>query len=238
MIAQAHASYQIQRAFVPLMAPGDAVPDAALSDQFGKPLSLRGVKPSIVSFAYTRCPDPRTCALVTAKFSHMQRTLAGTGIRLIEVTLDPNVDRPAVLERYATAVGARPGRWEFATGEPAGVVALSERFGVLRERGPSGNLEHTDVVAIVSGTGILRDLIDGTTWSPDDVAAEARREAGLGSNPVSRLALALFASASALCGGRGGGIPLIGALATFVLLAAFLSILAVRSVAADLFDWS
>jgi cytochrome oxidase Cu insertion factor (SCO1/SenC/PrrC family) len=74
---------------------------------------------SIVSFIYTRCPDPRMCPLVTAKFARMAKLLDGTPVHLVEITLDPGYDTPAVLRAYARAAGADGDRWTFATGQSA-----------------------------------------------------------------------------------------------------------------------
>jgi cytochrome oxidase Cu insertion factor (SCO1/SenC/PrrC family) len=228
LIAQVPALSRAQQTYTPTMAAGDVVPDLVLVDQAGKRVSLRdGRMPSIVSFAETDCPD-RACALVTAKFGRLQRTLRGTGIRLVEVTLDPSFDRPVVLQRYAAAAGARIDDWKFATGNPADVVALAERFGILRESRTGDGVAHSDAVAIVSGSGVLEDRIDGNDWSPNDVAALARRDAGLASNPFAQVMLGALARASAICGGRGGGIPLIGALAIFATSVVVFSLLAVR----------
>lgn len=206
-----------QHAFVPSMSEGDVVPDVSLIDQDGKPLSFRRTGgPTIMSFIYTRCADARMCPLVTAKFGRLQTLLRGTGIRLLELTLDPAYDRPAILRRYADAVGANRTSWIFGTGRPADVLALAERFGILRERVLPGTLAHTEAVAIVSGGGTVERLIAGNSWSPEDVAAAARDVAALPSNPVRRFALALFAGVSAACGLQGvGGIPLLGGAAIF-----------------------
>ena len=216
------------RAFVPVENVGDAVPDVSLVDERGRRLSLRGDRETIVSFAYTRCPDPAMCSLVTAKFARLQSALRDTRIRLVEISLDPAHDRPPVLRAYAAAVGARPAIWSFATGNPQEVVALAERFGVEFDRSHAGAVRHTELVAIVSPEGTIVDRIDGARWAPDDVAAQARADAGLRSNPLRRAALGLFASASAACGGRGGGFTVIAALALFAALAAAFALVTLR----------
>lgn len=230
------------RVFVPVAAVGTVIPDERLLDVAGRPLSLReSGRTTIVSFAYTRCPDERMCALVTAKFARLQQMLSGTPIRLVEVTLDPVHDTPAVLARYATAFGARKGRWDFATGASSDVTALSERLGIAIEpanRETPREIRHTEAVAIISDDGVVRDLIDGNTWSVDAVAAQARADARLTANPLARLALRLFEGASAACGGRGGGVPLIGAIAIFAALTLVFGIFALRIFAVSFFDWS
>ena len=73
----------------------------------------------ILSFIYTRCPDPTMCPLVTLKFGRMVPLLAGTPIGLLEVTLDPAYDTPPVLRRYArrSAPTASAGRLRPASRE-------------------------------------------------------------------------------------------------------------------------
>jgi cytochrome oxidase Cu insertion factor (SCO1/SenC/PrrC family) len=206
--------------FVPPMHVGDTVPDAQLIDETGLPLSLRNAGgPTVVSFFFTRCPDPRVCSLVTAKFAQLERLLRDTHVRLVEVTLDPQYDRPRILRRYAAAAGAHAPNWRFATGRPADVFALSQRFGIVLDRARTGALAHSQALAIVSRDGVASVLLDGDDWSAQDVAAEARAQARLSSNPLRRFALSLFARVSAACGEHGlGAIPIPVALALFAAL--------------------
>jgi cytochrome oxidase Cu insertion factor (SCO1/SenC/PrrC family) len=219
-----------QPAFVPVMRVGDVVPNTPLKDQLGRPLFLRGGSaPSIVSFAYTRCGDRRVCSLVTVKFRQLQELLRGTGVRLVELTLDPAYDRPPILRRFAAAAGADPASWLFGTGRPVELSDLSKRFGITRIDEKRGLLGHTETLAIVSGSGVLLTLVGGDDWAPKDVAAEARRDAGLGSNPIDRMALALFAGVGAACGvGGAGGISLLGTLAVFGTIVVSLGFFALR----------
>ena len=232
MIPFAQAPVAVRtEAFVPVENVGDVIPDVPLVDQNGRRVSLRTrARPTIVSFAYTRCPDPGMCALVTSKFALLQRSLSGTGIRLVEISLDPAHDGPAVLHAYAAEVGARAERWSLATGNPNDVVALAERFGIVFDRTPSAAIRHTELVAIVASDGTLLDRVDGVRWRATDVAAQARADAGLASNPLQRMALRLFASASAsaACGGRGAGLSVLAAIALFVALTIAIAIAAVR----------
>lgn len=220
---------RIHAAFVPVEHIGDVIPDTRLVDQNGNALSLRdGALPTIVSFAYTRCPDPTLCSAVTSKFAVLARSLRGTDIRLVEISLDPAYDRPAVLHSYAAAAGAGSDRWSLATGDPKEVLALAQRLGIAFDRTRANALRHSELVAIVASDGTLIDRIDGATWSPGDVAAQTRADAGLSSNPLQRLALRLFASASAVCGGRGGGVTVLAAIALFIVLTTAIAVATMR----------
>jgi hypothetical protein len=62
-------------------------------------------------------------------------------------------------------------------------------------------LNVTDVLAIISPDGIIRQRISTVGWSPDDVIAGVLHEQGDESNPLRRLELASVASIVSLCGG-------------------------------------
>jgi hypothetical protein len=88
------------------LAVGDAVPQTPFVDEHGAPFtfaSLRGEE-VVAAFIYTRCPDE--CPLISAKFARMQSLLRGAKVHLVEVSLDPSFDTPAVLTRYAHTFGA------------------------------------------------------------------------------------------------------------------------------------
>ena len=100
-----------------------------------------------------------------------------------------------------------------------------------------GRLAHTETVAIVSGSGVLTTLIEGNDWSAADVAAQARADAALPSNPWQRMALQLFTSFGAACGGHGaGGLPQAGAFGIFAACVAAMGWMVVRLFASALRD--
>lgn len=223
---------QAPRPFVPVLHEGDAVPDAALIDQAGRRFSFGSTQGriTIVSFIYTRCRDARMCPLVSAKFARMQRSLGSAPIRLVEVTLDPAYDRPAVLARYGTAYGARAETWTFATGDLDVVDTLAERFGILIDRPLPGTVAHSEAAIVIDAHGVVAKIVDGAAWAPDDLLATAREVAGLDASPARRLGLWLGSSASALCGGSGfAGITVGAALALLAASAAAFGLIARRA---------
>jgi cytochrome oxidase Cu insertion factor (SCO1/SenC/PrrC family) len=169
-----------------------------LVDMNGAGVDLRhGI--TVIAFIYTRCPDPRMCPLVTAKFAQMARLLAGTPVRLLEITLDPGFDTPAVLRRYGQAAGADGVRWTLATGQPAAIDAFAERAGLYVDRPRPGLVLHSEAVLIASD-GILEQNIGGNDWTAPEVAAEASSIATLPANPLARFALRLFGGVVSVCG--------------------------------------
>ncbi|MBD5654994.1 MAG: hypothetical protein IAI50_07400, partial [Candidatus Eremiobacteraeota bacterium] len=148
-------------------------------------------------------------------------------------------DRPPVLRRYAERAGADGASWVLPTGTGPEIAARSERVGMLHtsERDSVGG--HSEAVAVVSKAGVLQSLIDGNEWSARDVAAVARRSAGLPSDGLRRLALQLFTRISAACGGTGAaGMPLFGALAIFAVTASAFGWLIYRLFHAAIFERS
>lgn len=204
--------------FVPVAREGDALAAPPLVDMSGAAYQpQRGVV--VLSFIYTRCADPRMCPAVGARFGRMSRLLAGTPIRLLEVTLDPAYDVPAVLRRYGGMFGVDGRRWTLATGEPAALAGFAERAGLVVERPRPGTLLHTEAV-LIARDGIVERIVPGNEWTADEIAAEARSVASLPADPVARFALRAFGGLAALCGGVARGItPAVSALLFVALLA-------------------
>lgn len=170
-----------------------------LVDMNGEPVDLQhGI--TVLSFIYTRCPDPRMCPLVTAKFARMSKLLDGTPVRLLEITLDPAYDTPAVLRAYGRAVGADGSRWTFATGQAASLAAFAERAGLYVDRPRPGLILHSEAV-LIARDGILEQNIGGNDWTAESVAAEARSIATLPGDPLARFALRLVGGVVEVCGG-------------------------------------
>lgn len=94
---------------------------------------LRG-RWSFIFFGYTNCPN--ACPATLAVLAHVQESLRAHGVappRIVFVSLDPQRDTPAVLERYAQAFGNDT---VGVTGEPAALQGLLTFFGVTFERKP------------------------------------------------------------------------------------------------------
>jgi protein SCO1 len=171
----------------PVAAParvkqGDAVPAFSLTAQDGRAFTaadLRG-RLTAITFVFTRCPMPEFCPLIVKRFQQVQRAVepdhALKDVQLISVTLDPAFDTPAVLDAYAKAVGAKPERWKFVTGDPAQVTRLTTAFSVHVE--PNGVLiDHTLATAIVDRDGRVVAIWRGNGWSVPEFVDGLRRAA-------------------------------------------------------------
>lgn len=165
-----------------LLNEGDIVPDGGLTDQSGaaRPLSsLRGHR-VVLTFMYTRCPLPDFCPLMDRNFATIQDTVRASSnladVRLVSVTLDPDFDTPAVLKKHASAVGADPGIWHFATGPRNDVLAFAKRFGIATEPGESdGIVVHNLRTAVIDPEGRLTRVHSGNMWTPADIVADLEK---------------------------------------------------------------
>lgn len=206
---------------VALLRVGDPVPSTAFVDQRGKQFSfsqLRG-RTTVVAFVYTRCRDMRECPLTSAKFHSLQEKLRDGPFHLVEVSIDPAYDRPAVLAAYARTFGADPERWSLVTGDPAGVLDFALQFDVIPFPDRRVGLIHQERTVVVDPAGKIVQMVDEASWSPEQIAAAARAAASLPSSPFQRLDLWLSSQAVAICGNGVAGFS--GTLDLAVVLAIF-----------------
>jgi protein SCO1/2 len=121
-------------------------PPFELIDQAGQPLSLSslGDRVLVVDFIYTSCPGP--CPIQTSLQVALQRKIPESlrdDVRFVSISLDPEVDRPEVLTRYANQHGADLANWSFLTGPTEQVADVVRRWGIGSVRKPDGTVDHT-----------------------------------------------------------------------------------------------
>jgi len=159
------------------VAVGDEIPDFTLTDQTGRRVRLSEMRgePVAVSFIYTRCPIATACPLTTAKFSKLDLMLVGEGMgKLLVITVEPERDTPAVLAAYGRKAGADPARWKFLTGTPKEVADVASRFGVLYYP-ESGQVIHSQAVAVVDPRGRLATIYYGESWEPEHLLRDMKK---------------------------------------------------------------
>ena len=176
-------------------------------DQRGKPLSLRDFRggPVVMAFVYTRCQDARECPLISSRFRELQQKFAGSSAHLVEVTLDPAYDTPAVLAQYGKTFGADPARWSLATGDPERVLDFAAQFDVTAFPDERVGLIHPERLVILDHYGAIRELIDEGAWTPNEIYAAVQNAERLASNPFERLELWLSSAAVSVCGNAVAG---------------------------------
>lgn len=137
-----------------------SVPALALTDQEGRAFARSALegRVTIANFIFTNCPT--ICPMLTQKAKGLQERTAGTGVRLVSFSVDPEVDTPAVLKAFGTRFGADFSRWSFVTGPKEAIeraVVDGFKVGLSRERRAAPATE-PDVWDIVHGEHFV--LID------------------------------------------------------------------------------
>jgi protein SCO1/2 len=147
------------------VAIGDVLPDFTLTAQDGRPVRLSGFQGQVVAvdFIYTRCPLPDVCPRLSANFARLQKRFGGS-IVLLSITLDPLHDTPAVLAEYAARWRADPRSWLFLSGSEDDVRKVAGHFGVVYWA-EEGAITHTSSTAIVDRRGHLRALLEGSSFT-------------------------------------------------------------------------
>ena len=166
-----------------VLEPGEAVADALLIDQGGKPLpmsSLRGHRVAL-TFVYTRCPLPDYCPLMEKYFVTVQQLVKHNpklaDVRLVTMTMDPEFDTPAILKPHALDLGADPAIWSFVTGEPTEVRRFAEQFGIHVERDETNRwqLIHNLRTAVIDPDGKIVKIESGNFWTPAELVADLNK---------------------------------------------------------------
>ena len=143
---------------VPQAIEGPA-PGVVLVDQAGQPLALRDLHGKVVllTFIYSACAE--VCALITAAMTVLQQRLAAEGrsdVFFLSVTIEPEVDTPAVLWTYAHRRSADLTSWAFLTGSPQAVEAVWQAFGLTVKRRARGGVDHSAWTFVIDRESIVR----------------------------------------------------------------------------------
>ena len=163
-----------ENARLPVVGPAM---EFALLDQEGAQLtlaSLRG-KVVVVTFIYATCTD--TCPVLTAKMVSLQGPLAadfGPRVRFVSITVDPEVDTPAVLRAYAKTHGANPAGWSFLTGTPSAIEGVVRSYGAFAKRTEQGSVYHLFLTSLIDRQGRLRVQYLGYRFKPDELLQDLR----------------------------------------------------------------
>jgi protein SCO1/2 len=151
---------------LPVIGPA---PEFRLVDQSGQRVSLADLRGKVlaVTFIYTSCKD--TCPILTAKMASLQGALGadfGPRVRFVSITVEPEIDTPAVLASYARAHSANPGGWSFLTGSSAEIRDVVRRYGALAKRNKAGDVDHLFLTSLIDAKGMLRVQYLGYRFGP------------------------------------------------------------------------
>jgi protein SCO1/2 len=156
-----------ESAIEPLVV-GDAVPDFALTDQRGEPVTLSKLAGKVVAatFAYLRCPNPSYCFRLASNFGQLQKRFAdrmGRDLVLITIVIDPEHDEKGALAEYAK-IWTTSRDWHFLTGPVDDIRRVAGRFGVEFWK-DEGLLVHSFGTVVVDRRGRLAATLEGNHFS-------------------------------------------------------------------------
>ena len=128
--------------------------DFTLTDQDGKPFELKSIKgkPTVVTFIFTRCPNPNMCPLQGVKMAALQKSLEKSGlsdkVNLLLITFDPDYDTPQRLRAWGQTNGVNYTNAKMLRPEPREFTDFRYEFG-FRAFVVEGKLDHkTDLFLI------------------------------------------------------------------------------------------
>ena len=156
------------------VAIGEAVPDLALVNQDGAPVTLQSLRGRVVvmSFIYTRCPLPDYCPRVMTNLASLRdrfRARLGTDLVLLAVTFDPQHDTPEALREYGARYGAAAPGWQLLTGSREDTTRAASLLGV--EFYPEeGMITHTLQTAVIARDGRLAARAEGREFTTRQLA--------------------------------------------------------------------
>ena len=154
--------------------------DFTLTGPGGKPFTLAGLRGQVVVlfFGYASCPDfcPRAMATVRAALATLEPAQRDR-VYTVFISVDPDRDTPASLERYVGHFGMRAAG---VTGSHEQLGELIKRYGADYEKDPSMDpasytVSHPTSLFVVGPDGRLRAIVSSAGDAAQDLAKTLRR---------------------------------------------------------------
>lgn len=158
---------------------GDEVPNFTLRNQDDREIRIHNYrgKALLLTFIYTRCPDPKFCTLMSNNFAEVDRGLSQDAevyakTHLLSVSIDPDYDTGKVLRSYGAAHTGRYEKetfahWEFAAGTKDQVKDIAQYFG-LTYFPEKDQIVHGLRTVIVTPDGKVAKIFSGNEWKPEE----------------------------------------------------------------------
>jgi protein SCO1 len=167
---------------------GKEPPDVKLTNQDGRPLSLRSFrgKATAVTFIYAECPLPEFCIKMSTNFSDLANELRDNAemrdkVRLLSVSFDPERDTPEKLRSYGVGYLGNQAKpdftiWQLAVGEDAEVRKLADFLGLRYETDPNDKtqINHSLRTAVIGPDGKVARVFTGSGWTKSELLASLR----------------------------------------------------------------
>lgn len=142
------------------------VSDFTLINQNGETITQGDYKNTIyvVDFFFTRCPS--ICPIMTSNMEKLQHEfLSNKSVKLLSISVTPEMDSIPVLKEYATKNNAIAFKWNITTGAKKHIYELARRsyFAVVNEG--DGGLQdfiHTPNFILIDKEKRIRGIYNGT----------------------------------------------------------------------------
>ena len=172
---------------------GDEVPDYRLTNQDGKVIRIHDYKGKalLLTFIYTRCPDPNQCTLMSSNFASIDQDLQKQPdlyqkTHLLSISFDTEYDTPKVLRSYGAAYTGKYSdetfaHWEFATGSADEVKGIAQYFGMRYFLDSSSGKEqvvHSLRTAVIAPDGKIVKVYRGNEWKPEEILKDLEAAVG------------------------------------------------------------
>jgi len=142
------------------------IADFELVNQNGRTITQEDYKNKIyvADFFFTRCPS--ICPIMTNNMVKVQKAfLNNNEVKLLSISVTPDIDSVAVLKRYATDKGVLDTKWNLTTGNKKHIYELARKsyFAVV-EKGDGGlqDFIHTPNFILVDKKKQIRGIYTGT----------------------------------------------------------------------------
>lgn len=145
-----------------------------------------GDRYTILAFTFTYCQT--ACPIMNGYLLQLHHELAGSPVRIVSITVDPERDNPARLREHADDMGIDTSRWMFLTGAmPVIRSMITEQlhFGLSTDLTaqiplPDGtlmnNIAHPTKLLLFNPTGKIIGLYTGLSQDgPDRLMRDVRR---------------------------------------------------------------
>jgi len=117
----------------------------------------------IVAFIYTNCPD--ICPMTMVDLSALQEELKehnifGEKVHIVTITLDPDFDTKAILQRYAENFNIDATGWYILRGSNAETSDITDQFQMYFQKDDNGFITHGTNMYLVDRENNVRSAHD------------------------------------------------------------------------------
>jgi len=157
---------------------GDKMTNYPFTNSLGEKIQLSDFagQAYAFSFIFTRCPFPNFCPRMNMNFEAAYKQLmrmenAPTNWHLLSISFDPEFDTPQRLKEYSATYNPDPKKWSWVTGAMIDIDAITEQLG-LAFAFENNTINHNLRTVVVDKNGIIRQILWGNEWRPDDLVNE------------------------------------------------------------------